>query len=79
MKRFVHGLKNSQKIRVTIRYPEQNVDFSLYTTVQDVFRGGLGKLSQSNAVMTTLTDMGPRMVRGTVQRHGNMDVQVDIL
>ena len=79
MAQLISGFKNSQKIRVILRYPEHDVSFPLYTTISEVFRGQIGSIYQTEAVISTLADLGQHLVRGTVKRYGDLDVQVDVL
>jgi len=41
MKRFVKGLKNSQRIRVLIKESVNGNDFGVYTTIKEVVEGNL--------------------------------------
>jgi hypothetical protein len=59
MKRFVKGIKNSQKIRVLIKDNETGSDFGVFTTVRDVFEGNCFVLDLHTALTTeTLEQLG---------------------
>jgi hypothetical protein len=84
MKRFLKGIKNSQRIRVLIKENETGADFGVYTTVGEVFNGNCFVRELHRALTTeTLEQLAnckeTNGCKGIVWGFFDYQVQVDLV